>query len=102
MKKLFAVVLVMSVIPIVALAQWRGNSWFGKTTVETGNLDIAVQSFRTGVPMVSLLNRSNKPASCSATFSNGLQFTETRSASIVPGKKAPIGYGVHYITEDSL
>jgi hypothetical protein len=96
MKKLF--VLVMSLAPSFVFAMSTGLGYFGKTTVNAGNLDIAVQSFRTSVPMVRLENRSATPARCSATFSNGAQFSETRTATIPPGKYATLGHGIPYIT----
>jgi hypothetical protein len=98
MKKFLALVLVMSLTPGVVLAQMGDSSWFGKTKVNAGNLDIAVQSYRTVVPMVRLENRSDKFALCTATFSNGPQFAETRFATIPPGKNATLGRGIPYIT----
>ena len=98
MKKSLALMLALSAVPSIVPAQWGDGTWFGKTTVDTGNLDMTVQSFRSAVPMVSLQNRSDRPARCSATFSNGLQFSETRSTSIAPGKKATLGVGMPYIT----
>ena len=99
MKRLLAVLILSTLIPGIVHAQWEGGNYFGKTTVNTGNQNIVVRPTRTTVPMVGLENRSDKPARCSATFSNGAQFSETRVANIAPGKKATLAYPVHYVTD---
>ncbi|RJF92194.1 hypothetical protein D3871_26510 [Noviherbaspirillum saxi] len=97
MKKSFTVVFALTLMSIAGFAQGR-DSYFGKTTVNAGGLDIAVQSFRNTVPMVALENRSGRPARCSATFSNGLQFSDTRSVTVAAGKRATVGTAINYIT----
>jgi hypothetical protein len=95
--KASVVVFIVGMVPGLVFAEW-GDSYFGKTIVDTGNLSVAVRPFRELVPMVGLENRSDIPVRCSATFSNGPQFSETRLATVLPGKRATVGYGVGYIT----
>ncbi|PUA16925.1 hypothetical protein [Glaciimonas sp. PCH181] len=94
---LFFRVMALGLLPGLVQAQWGGD-YLGTTTIDSGNNDIVVQSFRTSVPAVSIQNRSDKPLRCSANFSNGAQFSETRSTTIAPGKRAALAYGVRYIT----
>jgi hypothetical protein len=91
------VALLIAFAPGIALAAF-GDSYVGKTTIDTGNMNIIVQPFRNLIPMVGVENKSDKPARCGATFSNGLQFSETRYARVLPGQRATIRYPVNYIT----
>ncbi len=98
MKKSFIYVFAACLLPGLALAQWGEGGYFGTTTVNTANLDIAVQSVRYDFPMVGLENRSGQPAQCRATFSNGAQFSETRQVTVPAGKSKILYYPLHYIT----
>ena len=81
-------------LPGSALAE----GYFGKTTSNTGNLNIAIQSFRSDIPAVGLENRSPVAVRCEATFSNGAQFSERRQTTIDPGKRATLAFRPHTIT----
>ncbi|MDB5869615.1 MAG: hypothetical protein JWP96_1947 [Polaromonas sp.] len=95
-KSLIALLLALLAFPGPAFTE--GRTYFGKTTVHNGSLAIAVQSYRHEVAAVALENRSAQAARCSVTFSNGAQFSETRQASVNPGKRVTVAYRVHVIT----
>ena len=98
MKKSLIVLGLFGLIQGSAHAQWAEGGYFGKTKINIGNQDIVVQPDRMSVPLVALQNRSDKPARCRATFSNGAQFSEMRATTVAPGKRAVLSYPVHYIT----
>lgn len=98
MKNSLMVLSVLTLMHSMAHAQWGDGGYFGKTHVNVGTQNIVVQPSRLSVPLVGLENRSDTPARCRATFSNGAQFSETRTTTVAPGKRATLAYPVHYIT----
>jgi hypothetical protein len=80
-----------------AFAQW-GDSYIGETRVDTGNLNIAVNTMRHYVLAVGLKNNSAEYARCQTTFSHEPIFTETQGTTIAPGKSATFALRKNYPT----
>jgi len=80
-----------------ALAQW-GDSYIGKTSVDTGNLNIAVNTTRHYVTAVGLQNNSAEYARCQTKFTHEPIFTETQSTIVAPGKSATFALRKTYPT----
>ena len=90
MQKLIIALSVLAFAPSMAAAQWYGSS-FGKTTIETGNKDVSVNTLRHHGPMmVGIQNHSLGYVQCSAKFTHLPVIDETQKATIAPGKSATL------------
>lgn len=80
-----------------AFAQW-GDGYIGETKVDTGNMNIAVNTIRHYVLSVGLKNNSSEYARCETTFTHEPIFTERQSTTIAPGKSATFALRKNYPT----
>jgi hypothetical protein len=98
MKRIPATLFALVLAPSIASAEWSGSSW-GRTTVDTGNQDIAVHAFRNTSPLiVGVQNNSQEYVRCSARFSHLPVIDETRSALVAPGGTAALINRQGYLT----
>lgn len=98
MKRTLAALSALILAPSIASAGWYGSTW-GRTTVDTGNRNIAVHAFRNTSPfIVGVQNNSSDTVRCSARFSHLPIIDETRSAVIAPGRTAALVNREGYLT----